>query len=69
MDSCKYTYSNYIGAGKSDHEKLMLRLDKLEKEEEEEEETSNNEISESEKKRITSGISHIKTVLSFSISL
>ena len=52
MDSCKYTYSNYIGAGKSDHEKLMLRLDKLEKEEEEEEETSNNEISESEKKRI-----------------
>ena len=50
MDSCKYTYSNYIGAGKSDHEKLMLRLDKLEKEEEEE--TSNKEISESEKKRI-----------------
>ena len=50
MDSCKYTYSNYIGAGKSDHEKLMSRLDKLEKEEEEE--TSNKEISESEKKRI-----------------
>jgi len=48
MDSCKYTYSNYIGAGKSDHEKLMLLLDKLEKEEE----TSNKEISESEKKRI-----------------
>ena len=51
MDSCKYTYSNYIGAGKSDHEKLMSRLDKLEKEEEEEE-ASNKEISESEKKRI-----------------
>ena len=50
MDSCKYTYSNYIGAGKSDHEKLMSRLDKLEKEEEEE--ASNKEISESEKKRI-----------------
>ena len=48
MDSCKYTYSNYIGAGKSDHEKLMLRLDKLEKEEE----AYNKEISESEKKRI-----------------